>query len=160
MKDVQSKAQDIKVILEECRKRNITLDDLLEVVTEVAEGRNSFYSEKVSNPTSVEQIVLELGITPNLKGYDYVVESITYCIDNGNCAISKELYPYLATKFKTTSEKVERGVRHAIEVSWRTAEPEDFYKYFGYVMHTGKRKRPTNAQYIFGLVNYLKKRVR
>lgn len=151
------KAKDIKVILEECRKRGLTLEDLLKSVNE------SIQIEEVSEKSGAEiekrvtDIMKEVGVPAHIKGYQYVRYSIIYVLENpeaiGN--ITKVLYPDVAKKFGTTASRVERAMRHAIDVAWSRGDVDVFQKYFGCTIDPN-RGRPTNSEFIAMLVDYLR----
>lgn len=151
------KAKDIKVILEECRKRGLTLEDLLKSVNE------SIQIEEVSEKSGVEiekrvtDIMKEVGVPAHIKGYQYVRYSIIYVLENPEAigSITKVLYPDVAKKFGTTASRVERAMRHAIDVAWSRGDVDVFQKYFGCTIDPN-RGRPTNSEFIAMLVDYLR----
>lgn len=109
--------------------------------------------ESFSEEKSIEEIVTEaihqLGVPAHIKGYNYIREAITRAIKNPeevNC-ITKVLYPEIAKKFGSTSSRVERAIRHAIEVSWKRADIDAVNKIFGYTIDQDKGK-PTNSEFI------------
>ncbi|MBQ9277203.1 MAG: response regulator [Lachnospiraceae bacterium] len=97
----------------------------------------------------VTDIIRELGIPANIKGYQYIREGIIMAIDDMNVLnfVTKLLYPAIAKKFKTTSSSVERAIRHAIEVAWGRGNIKMIEKMFGYTVSAGKGK-PTNSEFI------------
>ena len=118
--------------------------------------RQSVQSEFISNENSnysleakITNIIHEIGIPPHIKGYLYLREAITMVIGNVELlsAITKELYPNIADKFNTTPSRVERAIRHAIEVAWSRGEVETINNLFGYTLNTPKGK-PTNSEFI------------
>lgn len=99
--------------------------------------------------TKITKIIQEIGIPAHIKGYLYIREAITMVIDNMDYlgAVTKELYPAVATKFNTTPSRVERAIRHAIEVAWNRGKIETLDKIFGYTVSNTKGK-PTNSEFI------------
>lgn len=94
-------------------------------------------------------IIHEIGIPAHIKGYQYLREAIFMVVrdmDMLNC-ITKVLYPTIAKKFQTTSSRVERAIRHAIEVAWSRGKIEVIDELFGYTVNNGKGK-PTNSEFI------------
>ena len=103
---------------------------------------------QANNTPDIEVTVLEwihdLGIPAHIKGYGYLKEAIMFAIEHKNFSITKELYPLVATKYSTTPSRVERAIRHAIEVGWNRGNPEFLKKTFGCTI-VG---RPTNSELI------------
>ena len=99
--------------------------------------------------TMVTEIIHEIGIPAHIKGYNYVRSAILMVIcDFGLLdAVTKELYPKIAKKYGTTNSRVERAIRHGIEVAFERGDPEALSLYFGSVCRNGKRK-PTNSEFI------------
>ena len=88
-------------------------------------------------------------IAPHIKGYQYLRESITLAVNDPDIinSITKILYPTIAKKFETTPSRVERAIRHAIEVAWNRGNPDVLNNLFGYTISNGKGK-PTNSEFI------------
>ena len=97
----------------------------------------------------VTEILHQLGVPAHIKGYHYLRNSIIKSIDNPDIinAITKELYPSVARNFQTTSSRVERAIRHAIEVAWDRGDLDTLSSYFGYTISSLKGK-PTNSEFI------------
>jgi two-component system response regulator (stage 0 sporulation protein A) len=97
----------------------------------------------------VTAIIHEVGVPAHIKGYQYLREAIliaVYDMDVIN-AVTKVLYPEVAKRFGTTASRVERAIRHAIEVAWDRGDLETLQKYFGYTVSNAKGK-PTNSEFI------------
>jgi len=97
----------------------------------------------------ISSIFLTIGIPAHIKGYHFLREAIKMVVENSeliNC-ITKELYPGIAKKFNTTPSKVERAIRHAIDVAWSRGKVENINKLFGYVVYS-KNEKPTNGEFI------------
>jgi len=105
--------------------------------------------EKTDLATELSGILQEAGILPHIKGYSYLREAITEVIDNVDLlsAVTKELYPNIAGKFNTTSSRVERAIRHSIEVSWNRGLLDNLNNIHGYSVNFEKGK-PTNSEFI------------
>ena len=99
--------------------------------------------------TRVTKIMHEVAIPAHIKGYQYLREAIMLVIDDVDLlnAITKQLYPMVAKKYATTHSRVERAIRHAIEVAWDRGDPDVLSSYFGYTIHTNRGK-PTNSEFI------------
>lgn len=97
----------------------------------------------------ITNIIHEIGVPAHIKGYLYLREAIFMVVNDIELlsAVTKELYPSIAKKFNTTSSRVERAIRHAIEVAWSRGQVETINKIFGYTIHNGKGK-PTNSEFI------------
>ncbi|MDD6735927.1 MAG: sporulation transcription factor Spo0A [Clostridiales bacterium] len=97
----------------------------------------------------VTEFIHELGVPAHIKGYQYVRTAIMMVVENMELLnyITKQLYPVIAKKYSTTSSRVERAIRHSIEVAWSRGRPETMNRVFGYTIDTGKGK-PTNSEFI------------
>ena len=106
-----------------------------------------------NNPNDLEaeitNIIHEIGVPAHIKGYMYLREAITMVVTDMELlsAVTKELYPSIAKKYNTTASRVERAIRHAIEVAWSRGQVETINKIFGYTIHNDKGK-PTNSEFI------------
>ena len=99
--------------------------------------------------TRVTNMLHEIGIPAHIKGYHYLRDAIMMAVDDMDVlnAITKLLYPTIAKKYKTTSSRVERAIRHAIEVAWSRGKLDTLDELFGYTVSNGKGK-PTNSEFI------------
>ncbi len=97
----------------------------------------------------VTDIIHEIGVPAHIKGYQYLREAIILTIKDMDVinAVTKVLYPEVAKRFATTPSRVERAIRHAIEVAWDRGDIEVLQKYFGYTVSNIKGK-PTNSEFI------------
>lgn len=97
----------------------------------------------------VTNMIHEIGVPAHIKGYQYLREAIIMSIEDPTMisAITKILYPTIAKRFQTTPSRVERAIRHAIEVAWNRGRMETLDALFGYTIDTGKGK-PTNSEFI------------
>lgn len=98
---------------------------------------------------NITSIIHEIGVPAHIKGYQYLREAITMVYNNIEIlgAITKILYPAIAEKFKTTPSRVERAIRHAIEVAWTRGNIDSISHLFGYTVNISKAK-PTNSEFI------------
>jgi len=106
---------------------------------------------------SISKMLHELGMPSHIKGYQYIREAISMVYDNPDIVggITKELYPELASKFDTTVSRVERAIRHAIEVSWNRGDWDLMEEVFGHSVDIDKAK-PTNSEFIVTVADKLR----
>ena len=106
---------------------------------------------------SITKMLHELGMPSHIKGYQYIREGITMILNDPSLigGITKELYPDLATKFDTTVSRVERAIRHAIEVSWNRGSWDYMEELFGHSVDIDKAK-PTNSEFIVTVADKLR----
>ncbi len=97
----------------------------------------------------VTDMIHEIGVPAHIKGYQYLREAIMMSVEDPDMlgSITKVLYPTIAKRYQTTSSRVERAIRHAIEVAWNRGRMETLDNLFGYTINTGKGK-PTNSEFI------------
>ena len=120
--------------------------------------QNSFESvSKESLESSITEIIHEVGVPAHIKGYQYIREAIVLAVNNMEVinSVTKQLYPTLARKFKTTPSRVERAIRHAIEVAWARGEMEVNNSMFGNTISATKGK-PTNSEFIAMIADKLR----
>jgi two-component system response regulator (stage 0 sporulation protein A) len=105
------------------------------------------HSARLKN--SVTAIIHEIGVPAHIKGYQYLREAIIITVEDMDVinAVTKVLYPEVAKRFGTTPSRVERAIRHAIEVAWDRGDLETLQKFFGYTVSNTKGK-PTNSEFI------------
>ncbi|MEG2310424.1 MAG: sporulation transcription factor Spo0A [Clostridia bacterium] len=110
---------------------------------------NSSVKTNVPMEVRVTNIIHDVGVPAHIKGYQYIREGIMLAVKNEDIinSITKTLYPTLATTFATTPSRVERAIRHAIEVAWNRGQIEMHDKIFGYTVNSNKGK-PTNSEFI------------
>ena len=113
--------------------------------------------EKKSLDTEITEILHEIGVPAHIKGYMYLRESITMVYNNVEIlgGITKVLYPSVAKKYKTTSSRVERAIRHSIEVAWNRGNVDAISKIFAYTISYNKSK-PTNSEFIAMIADKLR----
>lgn len=97
----------------------------------------------------VTEILHQIGVPAHIKGYHYLRDSIIMAIEKPEIinAVTKQLYPNVAKQYETTSSRVERAIRHAIEVAWDRGDVDVLNSYFGYTIHN-TRGKPTNSEFI------------
>lgn len=104
---------------------------------------------EVNIETMVTNIIHEIGVPAHIKGYQYLREAIMIAVNDMDVinAITKVLYPQVAKTFQTTPSRVERAIRHAIEVAWDRGDLDTLQRFFGYTVSNTKGK-PTNSEFI------------
>ena len=97
----------------------------------------------------ISSVFISIGIPAHIKGYHFLREAVKMVVENPDSInrITKELYPGIARKFNTSSSKVERAIRHAIEVAWTRGKIENINELFGFKVY-GKNDKPTNGEFI------------
>ena len=126
---------------------------LVERLEEIRGGTNSRQVIRRSDKTSIESMVTniihEIGVPAHIKGYQYLREAIIIAVNDMDVinAITKVLYPQVAKPFQTTPSRVERAIRHAIEVAWDRGDLDTLQRFFGYTVSNTKGK-PTNSEFI------------
>ena len=137
------------------------LSDLEKKITTVMDGVN-YGGESVdlfhnNLQISITKTLHELGVPSHIKGYQYIREGISLVYQNPEIigGITKELYPEIAKKYTTTVSRVERAIRHAIEVSWNRGNWQLMEDIFGYSVDIEKAK-PTNSEFIVTIADKLR----
>ena len=122
------------------------IDHLLRLAETAEENTQSHASGLEELVTS---IIHEVGVPAHIKGYQYVREAIMLTVEDMDVinSVTKVLYPEVAEKYHTTPSRVERAIRHAIEVAWDRGDLETLQKFFGYTVSNTKGK-PTNSEFI------------
>jgi len=114
-----------------------------------------------AKPASLEsritQIMRDVGVPAHIKGYQYMRDAVMLVIDDMELisSVTKRLYPELAKRYKTTPSRVERAIRHAIEVAWTRGQVETIHELFGYTINT-KKGKPTNSEFIAMIADKLR----
>ena len=137
------------LMLKPCR-----MGDLLERIRRLSEEKESGVSLREEKDgqdleRQVTGIIHEIGVPAHIKGYQYLREAIRLAVEDMEVinAVTKVLYPTVARRFGTTASRVERAIRHAIEVAWDRGDLETLQKYFGYTVN-GAKGKPTNSEFI------------
>ncbi len=132
-------------------------DKILEYSNSVIDNRRTIDLYYSNLQISIAKLLHELGVPSHIKGYDYLTEAINliYSDNNYKGAITKELYPTIAKKYNTTASRVERAMRHAIELSWTRGNWELIEDIFGYSVDVDKAKA-TNSEFIVTIADKIK----
>lgn len=121
-----------------------------------AKAHNNHNSE-LDMEVIITETIHQIGVPAHIKGYYYLRESIMISIKDPEMlgSVTKLLYPSVAKTFKTTSSRVERAIRHAIEIAWDRGDLETLNSYFGYTVHVSRGK-PTNSEFIAMIADKLR----
>ena len=145
------------------------LDILAERISQLT-GWNTAGQENIRKVSSdvqgnlevvVSEIMHQIGVPAHIKGYQYLREAIILSINDSEMmnSVTKLLYPTVAKTFKTTPSRVERAIRHAIEVAWDRGDVDVLSSYFGYTIQNSRGK-PTNSEFIAMISDKLRLRMK
>lgn len=138
----------------------VDVDVLAQRISQMTGWKGSGYQYKAPS-TDIEVVVSEImhqiGVPAHIKGYTYLREAIILSVNNTDMmgSVTKILYPTVAKTFKTTSSRVERAIRHAIEVAWDRGDVDVLSSYFGYTIQSSRGK-PTNSEFIAMIADKLR----
>lgn len=123
-------------------------------------GRHPFPSNNTNSvrpSRTVAELLRRTGVPAHLQGYRYLKDAVQYVLDNGGdlCGMTKELYPAIARKHSTVPARVERSIRHAIEVAWNRADLTELQRLFGSTINLSRGK-PTNSEFVAMLADHLR----
>lgn len=136
MANLESRIEDVLGLKEPSKDKAVLQKDYKTMRTKIVE-------EKISN------VFITVGIPAHIKGYQFLREAIKMAIDTPDIinSITKRLYPSIAEKFETSASKVERAIRHAIEVAWNRGKIENINSLFGLKVYN-QNEKPTNGEFI------------
>ena len=123
---------------------------MLDIDTDIGAGSQAVHKKGSPNlEIIVTDIIHQIGVPAHIKGYHYLREAIISCVNDREMleSVTKLLYPSVAKKFSTTPSRVERAIRHAIEIAWDRGDVDTLNSFFGYTINVGKGK-PTNSEFI------------
>ena len=128
---------------------------IIDITRKKEDKKSSFYTNNIQ--VSITKILHELGIPSHIKGYQYIREGVGIIFEKPETigGITKELYPELAYKFDTTVSRVERAIRHAIEISWNRGDIKFMEELFGNSVDIDRAK-PTNSEFIVTVADKLR----
>lgn len=114
-------------------------------------------SHSLDMEAQVTKIIHQIGVPAHIKGYQYLRTAILMTIDDNDIinSVTKILYPSVAKKYQTTTSRVERAIRHAIEVAWDRGDVDTLNSYFGYTIQNSRGK-PTNSEFIAMIADNLR----
>ncbi|MDO4582021.1 MAG: sporulation transcription factor Spo0A [Bacillota bacterium] len=134
------------------------LDTLEKRVRQLPEVSDALPLTRSGNlEVEITRIIHQMGVPAHVKGYQYLRDAIMFVTEEINLmgAVTKELYPMIAEKYNTTASRVERAIRHAIELAWDRGNVELMNKYFGYTINI-ERGKPTNSEFIAMIADKLR----
>ena len=113
--------------------------------------------ENADMEAQVTKIIHQIGVPAHIKGYQYLRSAILMTIEDSDIinSVTKVLYPTVAKKYQTTTSRVERAIRHAIEVAWDRGDVDTLNSYFGYTIQNSRGK-PTNSEFIAMIADNLR----
>ena len=158
--EVQDKERAFQMLYE-LLMRNEGFQIMINVPLQEESGENleNIIGEKKEHDLEkdVTDIIHEIGVPAHIKGYQYLREAIMISVEDNEMlsAVTKILYPAIAKKYHTTSSRVERAIRHAIEVAWNRGNMDILDSMFGYTINLGKGK-PTNSEFIALIVDKIR----
>ena len=152
-----------------CLIKPINQSNLIEYVENILKNRNSkalgsneskTETEKDNTPdieAQVTRIIHQIGVPAHIKGYQYLRTAILLTVKDSDIinSVTKVLYPSVAKKYQTTTSRVERAIRHAIEVAWDRGDVDTLNSYFGYTIQNNRGK-PTNSEFIAMIADNLR----
>ena len=138
-----------------CLPKPYSPESLASHILSVVAGRTHFLGAEQSAPTEsdlesqITRIIHRIGVPAHIKGYQYLRTAILMTVKDSTIidSVTKVLYPQVAKKYQTTTSRVERAIRHAIEVAWDRGDVDTLDSFFGYTVQTGRGK-PTNSEFI------------
>ena len=139
------------------RIRHLTGNDMPAIVSENGEFAGKVKQRSRPLDEEVTGILHQIGIPAHIKGYLYLRDAILMVVEDVDLlgSITKILYPEIATRFNTTASRVERAIRHAIEVAWARNNVDVIKKFFGYTISSEKGK-PTNSEFIAMIADHMR----
>ena len=126
--------------------------ELIDRIFSLYSARGKHFDTQPADPqlrVQVTEILHQIGVPAHIKGYHYLRDAIIMAIEDPEIinAVTKQLYPSVAKRYSTTSSRVERAIRHAIEVAWDRGDVDVLNSYFGYTIHN-TRGKPTNSEFV------------
>ena len=145
-----------------CLLKPYNIESLCEHITTLVNNRSRTAEpnapEKSSDiETQVTKIIHQIGVPAHIKGYQYLRTAILLTVNDSDIinSVTKVLYPSVAKKYQTTTSRVERAIRHAIEVAWDRGDVDTLNSYFGYTIQNNRGK-PTNSEFIAMIADNLR----
>lgn len=146
-----------------CLLKPYNIESLCEHITTLVNNRSRLNAEptpadKTSDiETQVTKIIHQIGVPAHIKGYQYLRTAILLTVNDSDIinSVTKVLYPSVAKKYQTTTSRVERAIRHAIEVAWDRGDVDTLNSYFGYTIQNNRGK-PTNSEFIAMIADNLR----
>ena len=146
-----------------CLMKPFDFSSLCEHIDTIYRSRENASSDKKPSrediETQVTKVIHQIGVPAHIKGYQYLRTAILMTISDNDIinSVTKILYPSVAKKYQTTTSRVERAIRHAIEVAWDRGDVDTLNSYFGYTIQNSRGK-PTNSEFIAMIADNLRLR--
>ena len=146
-----------------CLLKPYNIESLCEHINSLASRREVSGGEPSDRTpdieTQVTKIIHQIGVPAHIKGYQYLRTAILLTVRDNDIinSVTKVLYPSVAKKYQTTTSRVERAIRHAIEVAWDRGDVDTLNSYFGYTVQNNRGK-PTNSEFIAMIADNLRLR--
>ena len=150
-----------------CLQKPVDYEALLSGIATILKNRRQVTGRVPEKPagdalppdleTQVTRIIHQIGVPAHIKGYQYLRSAILMTVQDSDVinSVTKVLYPSVAKKYQTTTSRVERAIRHAIEVAWDRGDVETLNGYFGYTIQNSRGK-PTNSEFIAMIADNLR----
>lgn len=148
-----------------CLLKPYDINNLCDHIENITSRRSTMPSPLMHAPeersvdieAQVTKIIHQIGVPAHIKGYQYLRTAILLTIKDSDIinSVTKVLYPSVAKKYSTTTSRVERAIRHAIEVAWDRGDVDTLNSYFGYTIHNSRGK-PTNSEFIAMIADNLR----
>lgn len=144
-----------------CIPKPFDFTSLIYHIESILKTKTSSNNQPVANGAELEaqvtKIIHQIGVPAHIKGYQYLRTAILMTIDDNDIinSVTKILYPAVAKKYQTTTSRVERAIRHAIEVAWDRGDVDTLNSYFGYTIQNSRGK-PTNSEFIAMIADNLR----
>ena len=140
---------DMEVLANRIRQIVDNITDSDDVKKKLTNADNTEIKVDDNLISQITNIMHEIGIPAHIKGYVFAREAISMVVNDIGLlsGITKELYPLIGEKYNTTANRVERAIKHAIDIAWSRGQVETIYKIFGYTINNEKGK-PTNSEFI------------
>ncbi len=142
-----------------------SMAERIKILTKYSSNENNANNIELTDDNDLElmvtEIIHQIGVPAHIKGYHYLREAIIMSVRNNEAinSVTKILYPTVAKMYSTTSSRVERAIRHAIEVAWDRGNIEVLNSYFGYTIQN-ERGKPTNSEFIAMIADKLRLRLK
>lgn len=150
---------EMEVLVKRIRElvKNQPMEKLSPVLKDVKATYIEVETSKLNLEAKVTNIIHDVGVPAHIKGYQYLRDGILMAVKDSEIInqVTKQLYPDLAIKYKTTPSRVERAIRHAIEVAWNRGQIESMESIFGYTVNSNRGK-PTNSEFIAMIADKLR----
>ena len=137
------------------------VSSLIRINSKAQDGVKTTATASHDMEAQVTKIIHQIGVPAHIKGYQYLRTAILMTIEDNDIinSVTKILYPAVAKKYQTTTSRVERAIRHAIEVAWDRGDVDTLNSYFGYTIQNNRGK-PTNSEFIAMIADNLRLKYR